>query len=106
MSLALLDGDRLHLRLVGFDYAQDLDFLYFCVLFYAPIHWGTHNGMTSYAFGTGSYPAKLARGCVPEPRYAVVRWPEPDRTMCEERARAHETALLSELGITGIEEHL
>ncbi|MFF0146634.1 peptidoglycan biosynthesis/recognition protein [Amycolatopsis sulphurea] len=99
MSIALLDGDRLHLRLVGFDYSQELDFLYFTVLFYAPIEWGSRNGMTSYAFGTSSYPAKLARGCLPAPLYAVVRWPDADRAACEERARAHEKALSAELGI-------
>jgi hypothetical protein len=104
LSLALLDGDRLHLRLVGFDYTQDLDFLYFNVLFYAPIEWGARNGITSYAFGTSSYPAKLARGCVPTPLYAVARWPASDRGACEERARAHEHALVEELGIGPREE--
>lgn len=105
MSLALLDGDRLHVRLVGFDYAQELDFLYFNVLFYAPIEWGARNGITSYAFGTSSYPAKLARGCVPTPLYAAVRWPDPDRAACEERAHAHEEALVAELGIGHREEN-
>jgi hypothetical protein len=104
MSLALLDGDRLHLRLVGFDYSQELDFVYFNVLFYAPIAWGARNGITSYAFGTSSYPAKLARGCVPTPLYAVVRWPDADRAACEERARAHEETLVAELGIGPHEE--
>lgn len=99
MSLALLDGDRLHVRLVGFDYARKVDFLYFNVLFYAPIEWGSRHGITSYAFGTSSYAAKLARGCVAQPLYAAVRWPAADRAACEERASAHEKALTAELGM-------
>lgn len=102
MSLALLDGDRLHLRLVGFDYASKVDFLYFNVLFYAPIEWGSRHGITSYAFGTSSYPAKLARGCVPVLLYAAVRWPDADREACEQRARAYEDALLGDLGVGAV----
>jgi predicted N-acyltransferase len=97
MCLALLDGDRLHLRLVGFDYEKAGDFLYFNVLFYEPIRWGIANGITSYMFGTGSYSAKLARGCRPQPLYAVNRWPEFDRAECEKRVKEHAEALSAQL---------
>lgn len=102
MCLALLDGDRLHLRLVGFDYDKADDFLYFNILFYEPIRWGIAHGITSYMFGTGSYSAKLARGCRPKPLYAVNRWPESDHAECEKRASEHADTLNAQLtGISG-----
>lgn len=104
MSLALREGDRLHLRLVGFDYRQVPAFLYFNVLFYAPIEWGSANGIASYAFGTGSYAAKLARGCIAQPLYAAVRWPERDREACEARCRSYEQALIAEVGLGNAQE--
>jgi uncharacterized protein len=97
MSLALLDGECLHVRLVGFDYARSMDFLYFNVLFYAPIEWGTRHGIAAYRFGTSSYPAKLARGCTPELLYATVLWPDAERAECEKRSREHEDSLRAQL---------
>ncbi|GAA2356804.1 hypothetical protein Cme02nite_50220 [Catellatospora methionotrophica] len=100
LSLALLDGDRLHLRLVGFDYeATGADFAYFNMLFYEPIQWGIDNGVAEFSFGSGSYPAKLARGCRPVPTYGVVRWPDELREQAQRRVAERADALRAELGL-------
>jgi predicted N-acyltransferase len=100
MSLALVDGDRLHVRLAGFDYAAlDADFAYFNAVYYEPILWGIDHGITRYSFGTGTYAAKLARGCVPVPLYGVVRWPAPLQEPATARLAAREEALRTQLGL-------
>lgn len=77
MSLCLLDGDRLHVRLSGFDYSMlGPDFVYFNTTFYEPIAWGLANGISAFTFGTGTYSAKVERGCRLVPSYGAVRWPE------------------------------
>jgi uncharacterized protein len=98
LSLALLDGGRLHLRLVGFDYAATgSDFVYFNVLFYEPIEWGIRNGITDYSFGSGGYTAKAARGCSLVPSYAVVRWPDALREQAWQRVAEREATLRAHL---------
>ncbi|MGE7434529.1 GNAT family N-acetyltransferase [Kitasatospora sp. NPDC001175] len=98
LSLALLDGDRLHLRLVGFDYdATGSDFAYFNLLFYEPIRWGLEHGIRTYSFGTGSYPAKIARGASPVPAYGVVRWPAELREAAAQALAEREAALRERL---------
>ncbi|MEW1690530.1 GNAT family N-acetyltransferase [Streptomyces sp. NPDC091265] len=100
MSLALADGDRLHVRLAGFDYATaGADFAYFNAVYYEPILWGIEHGVTHYSFGTGTYAAKLTRGCVPVPLYGVVQWPEPLRERAARHLAGQETALRAQLGL-------
>jgi uncharacterized protein len=83
--LCLVDGDQLHIRVAGLDYAEtDRGFPYFNTVYYGPIEWGVRNGITGYRFGTGSYRTKLARGCRPRPRYGVIRWPAALRASCTE----------------------
>jgi predicted N-acyltransferase len=100
MSLALVDGDHLHVRLAGFDYsAVGSDFAYFNAVYYEPIEWGISHGIGSYFFGTGTYRAKTARGCHLEPLYAVVRWPSASRLESAEQASRRAVALAEELGL-------
>jgi uncharacterized protein len=100
LSLALQDGDQLHVRLAGFDYsAVGSDFAYFNVVYYEPIEWGIAEGIRSYFFGTGTYRAKTVRGCRLEPLYAVVRWPSESRADNAEQARRRAGVLAEELGL-------
>ena len=100
LCLALVDGEDLHLRLAGFDYAAvGSDFAYFNVVYYEPIEWGIRNGIRSYHFGTGTYRAKTARGCRLEPTYAVVRWPGDARSDHTAQARDRAAELAVELGL-------
>jgi predicted N-acyltransferase len=95
LSLALLDGDRMHVRLSGFDYsAVGRDFVYFNTTFYEPITWGIEHGIRSFVFGTGTYRAKVERGCRLVPTYAAVRWPQEIRDEAR-LALAERTARLS-----------
>lgn len=100
MSLALLDGDHLHVRLAGFDYdGTGGDFVYFNAVYYEPIRWGIERGIRRYSFGTGTYQAKLARGCTAVPAYGVVRWPAELRATAVRRVAERQAALRAELGL-------
>ncbi|WP_053698611.1 GNAT family N-acetyltransferase [Streptomyces sp. NRRL F-5755] len=99
MSLALVDGDRLHVRLAGFDYSAAAEFAYFNAVYYEPILWGIDHGITRYSFGTGTYGAKLARGCTPVPLYGVTHWPAPLREHAATRLAAREVSLRTQLGL-------
>jgi hypothetical protein len=100
MSLALADGDQLHVRLAGFDYSlTGVDFAYFNAVYYEPILWGIAHGIRTYSFGTGTYGAKLARGCTPVPLYGVACWPEALREPAAGLLGEREAALREELGL-------
>lgn len=100
LSLALTDGDRLHVRLAGFDYdTLGSDFAYFNAVYYEPILWGIEHGVSRYSFGTGTYAAKLARGCTPALTWGVVRWPAPLRQAAVAATRARQNALCADLGL-------
>lgn len=100
MSLGLVDGERLYMRLAGFDYSvTDTRFTYFNAVYYEPILWGIEHGIKRYSFSTGTYDAKLARGCTPVPLYGVVHWPAPLRERAALRLKAREASLRSELGL-------
>ncbi|OLT75152.1 hypothetical protein AWB96_15600 [Mycobacteroides chelonae] len=76
LTMCLLDGERMHVRLSGFEYsALGSDFVYFNTTFYEPISWGLAHGIRTFVFGTGTYSAKAERGCRLLPSYGVVRWP-------------------------------
>ncbi|MGW7576318.1 GNAT family N-acetyltransferase [Streptomyces sp. NPDC054765] len=100
MSLGLVDGERLYMRLAGFDYsATDTRFTYFNAVYYEPILWGIEHGIKRYFFSSGTYDAKLARGCTPVLLYGVVHWPAPLRERAALRLAAREASLRSELGL-------
>ncbi len=100
LSLALADGDRLHVRLAGFDYEiLGEDFAYFNAVYYEPILWGIANGVSRYSFGTGTYGAKLARGCVPVPTWGVVRWPAALRQAAAAATAGRQSALCADIGL-------
>lgn len=102
MSLALVDGDRLHVRLSGFDYEQTgRDFVYFNTTFYEPIEWGIAHGITSYCFGTGTYRAKVERGCSLVPVFGVVSWPQDLVARAETRLDTRARAMRAELEMPG-----
>lgn len=76
LAIALMDEDRLHIRLAGFDYESvGPNFSYFNTAFYAPIEWGAAQGISEYVFGTENYKAKMSRGCRPKGLYGVFLWP-------------------------------
>ncbi len=106
LSLALLDGDHLHVRLAGFDYeALASDFAYFNAVYYEPIRWGIEHGIARYSFGTGTYGAKLARGCVPQLLWGVVRWPEGLAGSAAAATAERGAALLATLGLDADHDH-
>lgn len=97
MALFLMDGDKLHARLAGFDYSHGSgNFTYFNILFYEAILWGLANGITYYDYGTGTYEAKQARGCSLYASWAAVAWPE-SVTDARDRMQAHETRVTQSL---------
>lgn len=76
VALFFAHEDGLYARLVGFDYERAVDsFAYFNLLFYEPLVWGIERGVRTYHYGTDTYAAKRARGCVFEPLWAAVHWP-------------------------------
>ncbi|MBS2962051.1 GNAT family N-acetyltransferase [Actinocrinis puniceicyclus] len=100
VSLALLDGDHLHVRLAGFDYgALAADFAYFNAVYYEPVRWGIEHGITRYSFGTGTYGAKLARGCRPSLLWGAVLWPAELREAAAAATAERGAALLTSLGL-------
>jgi uncharacterized protein len=72
MALHYAWGDRLHGRLVGFDYDALADAReYFNLYFYLPLRWAYRNGIRTMHLGTESYSAKFRRGASPIALWAV-----------------------------------
>jgi predicted N-acyltransferase len=100
MSMCLRDRDVLHVRLAGFDYTRTgAEFVYFNTVYYEPIRWGITEGIRSYVFGTGTYQPKLARGCVPRPRYGVARWPSALRPVWARAVDRYDAQIRMEAGL-------
>jgi predicted N-acyltransferase len=75
-SVCLRDGETLHIRSGGSDYAKlGNDYAYFNLTFYEPVLWGLEHGIRRFRIGGGAYRSKSARGCRVEPRYGAIRWP-------------------------------
>lgn len=97
--ICLRDHDTLYVRATGIP-AGASSFEYFNTTYYFPIEWGIQNGIRRFGFGAGAYQAKRLRGCVFEPRYAAVRWPEPHAAACSASARQVHARICGELGVT------
>lgn len=97
--ICLRHDDTLYVRAVGIP-AGGSTFEYFNTVFYSPIEWGIQNGIRRFGFGTGAYKAKRFRGCVFEPRYAAVKWPEAHASSCFANSRHVHARICGELGIT------
>lgn len=62
-SVFLVDGQKRYARFGGFDYNAGNVFLYFNLLFYAPIRKFINEDVDSIHYAMKSYDAKVARGC-------------------------------------------
>jgi hypothetical protein len=73
LALAYRWRDTLYLRSVGFDYAALRDaYEYFNLVYYEPIRWAAGNGVRKMHFGVEAYDAKVRRGAVLQPLWAVL----------------------------------
>jgi predicted N-acyltransferase len=75
-SVFFEDENVWYVRFVGFDYAVDRAFLYFNLLFYAPIQAAITRRIACIRYSFKSYDAKRSRGCLLENVLAYVRVPE------------------------------
>lgn len=72
MALYYAWRDRLHGRLVGFDYeALDNAREYFSLYFYEPLRWAYRNNIRVLHLGMGSYAGKFRRGARPAALWAL-----------------------------------
>jgi predicted N-acyltransferase len=99
-SLAFAQGQKLHLRVVGFDYERLKGVgEYFEVCFYRPIEHAMARGLRALHLGTASYMAKVARGARLVPLWAVCSdsTMAPPQLMRRQAAR-HTQRIRDELG--------
>jgi len=107
-SLALIESDRLWVRLVGLDYGPDGETFgrYPGVLAYGPAVFAAKRGLLEVNVGAGNSTFKRHRGAVAEPRWSLLKPPAGvtvNRAFVSARneARATEWGLGSGAGILG-----
>lgn len=98
-SLSYTFGETIYLRAVGFDYVRAPHSAeYFELLFYKPIRNAYAQGANALHLGAGSYSAKVRRGALVRPMWAVPSKPDAwDSSKTKAYNAEHVANLVSEL---------